>query len=46
MGLLYLYLFIHFIMFSFSDLESHLFVMPILDVATFKEAFNKINEKI
>jgi hypothetical protein len=33
-------------MFRFSDLESHLLSMPVLDVATFKEVFDKIKEKM
>jgi len=36
---------IHFIMFSFSDVESGLLFVPTTDVAMFNEVFKKINEK-
>lgn len=37
---------IHFIMFSFSDVDSGLLSMPATDVAMFNERFKKISEKI
>jgi hypothetical protein len=35
-----------FIMFSFSDTESGLLFMPVLDVAMFQEVFYNINKEV